>query len=209
MLVGSVVLIGGTKDRGVSCHWEYNMNRTEFRYIPTIELSYPARRYSSGDASKDKPSSIAAIWLALVPFQMFASIEPHPSFECKAVVEQFCNVVERFHRCPLSGIIGYETAPTTHAHMCFACPVRLDLGWIRDYLKQQKLQSFDLQQFDPALDGLPYTLKSLNWRGVIDSRSGGEVDYRNLDYYLKTPVDRKDRKRQARHQRRMEKLYNK
>lgn len=171
------------------------MNRTEFKYIPTIERSYPTRRYSSGEASEDKPSVTSAVWLALVPFQLFACIEPHPAIDCKAVVEQFCGVVEKFHRSPLSGIIGYETEPASHAHLCMASPIKLDLGWIRDYLRQQKLQSFDVQQFDHYLDGLPYAMKSLN--------SGGEVDYRNLDYYLKPPHNRKDRKRQARHEARL------
>ena len=174
------------------------MNSTEFKYISTIERSYPVRRYGLGETLEDHPddpSSAASSWLALIPFQLFACVEPDPSGNCKAIVEQLCDVVERFHRSPLSGIIGYEATSTPHAHLCMAAPVRLDLNWIRDYLKHQKLQSFDLQKFDHHLDGLPYTLKALN--------SGGEVDYRNLDFYVKRPVNRKDRKRQSRHAERL------
>jgi hypothetical protein len=176
------------------------MNSTEFKYLSTIEHSYPVRRYGLGEsleAHSDHPSSAASSWLALVPFQVFACVEPDPSGNCKAIVEQLCDAAERFHRSPLSGIIGYEATPTPHAHLCMASPVRLDLNWIRDYLKRQKLQSSDVKPFDHHLDGLPYTLKVLN--------SGGEVDYRNLDYYVKTPTNRKGRKRQARHAERLAK----
>lgn len=171
------------------------MDRSTFVYVPTIEQSYAARRYSVAEGSKDQASSITATWLGLIPFNLFACIEPNPSADCKAVVEQFCAVVERFHRCPLSGIIGYELHPMAHAHLVMACPAELDIDWMRRYLGQQKLSSFDLQRFDPALDGLPYALKILN--------KGGEVDYRNLDLYIKTPANRKDRKRRARHQARL------
>jgi hypothetical protein len=171
------------------------MERNEFKYVPTIELSFPDRRYSSALGNEGPASIIAARWLALIPFKVFGSIEPNPTIGCHTVMEQFCAVVERFHSCPLSGIIGYETNPTSHSHFCFACSVELDFEWIITYLRHQKIESFDIKPFDHSLDGLPYALKVLN--------SNGQVDYRNVDLYIKAPQNRKDRKRQARHQQRL------
>lgn len=162
-----------------------------FEYDPS---RYISRRYQSAEGGPDKPSTIAATWLDRIPFQIFLTVRPVGFSQYSSFLRDFIESAERHFRAPLSSVVSIEHQPILNLHFCIASSVKLDLSWFEAYLKTKPV-TFDIQKYDFHRDALPYILKTLN--------SGGAVDYHNLDYYLKEPRNRKDRKRLARHQSRV------
>jgi hypothetical protein len=95
----------------------------------------------------------------------------------------------------LSCAISYEDHPIPNVHLCVACDVKIDIQWIDTYLKKQAV-TFNIQSF--GINCLPYTLKTMN-----DKTKPYNVDYHNLDLYLNTTGNKKQRDRLKRHQKRL------
>jgi hypothetical protein len=176
---------------------------TVFRYIPTAHVHQQI--ITTSDWIVD--------WMAIVPVQLFISIRPlgHGRMEHLKIVEkEFVEICERHHKAPLSYVVSYERFPYPNIHMLIASSVTLDVRWLAAVFKfkygpdaidekWQFMVNVDIQNIDVERKerATSYILKELNFN--MDS----DWDVRNLDYYLKQPVNRKDRKRQLRHRERL------
>jgi hypothetical protein len=82
--------------------------------------------------------------------------------------------------------------------MAIACPFRIDTSYIHTFLRSRKVD-FTLDPVDVTRkeELLNYMFKELNYSSDCD------WNFRNFDYYLKKPRNRKDRKRLSRHRERL------
>ena len=172
-----------------------------YTYQQRGELDCGNRMYQPVDGLPSKSSTILSAHLFHIPFQCFLTIRPltigtaisYP--QLRAVVKKFASECGKHCRAPLSYAIGFETRPCLHCHLCGASGVQLDVEWIREYFKAMPV-SIDLRAYDRSLNGLAYSLKAAD-----DPDS--EWDIVNFDYYLPGKLNRKQRKRLARHQERL------
>jgi len=139
----------------------------------------------------------------------------------KGVTTDFVESTERTFKAPLSYCLSCERYPYPNIHMLIASAVRLDAGWLRNCFKwgfpstitnpdtgeiRSCIRHFDVDADVRRVDvdnneGVTaYILKEMN------KVPEAEFDVFNLDYYLKEPKNRKDRKGQARHQERLKKI---
>jgi len=169
-------------------------------------------------------SKLYAHYLQVLPVQLFISLRPsgRRAMEyLKGVTTDFVDSTERTFKAPLSYCVSYEQYPYPNIHMLIASAVQLDAGWLRNCFKwgfpstitnpdtgevRSCIRHFyvdaDVQPVDIGNnEGVTaYILKEMN------RFAEAEFDVINLDYYLKEPVNRKDRKRLARHFERLERL---
>jgi hypothetical protein len=170
-----------------------------------------------------------------LPIQLFISLRPlgHGTMEyLKGVLHDFVELAEKHFRAPLSYLVSYERHPYPNLHMAVCSSVPLDVEWIERgfrYGFASTIQNpdtgrilrgvpaqvgeirscfihfhvdWDVRRFEPGTSEelLTYAMKEFNFSPEA------EFDAVNLDYFMKTPVNRKDRKQQARHQARLNRV---
>ena len=167
---------------------------SKFKYRDT-SCYQSSRRYQKSKGCFDTKSVAIADFIDRVPFTHFVTLDPYKEISVtglKGQVKQIINRIEKHIKAPVSYVVGYEPFPQVNCHGCFCSAGRLTTETISSALLKQF--DYDIQEIY-SKDVLPYVLKTVN----VD----GDWDFGNLDYYLKTPVNRKDRKRMARHNERL------
>ena len=172
------------------------MNRKKFKYqITALEH----------EKATIKRSDWMADYIKDIPFQVvltLSGVGRYSMDSMKQIEKQLVESYEKYHRCPLSYVVSYETSPEKYAniHMAIACPYPIDTFFMDSYLSGRKV-NFQIADVDPERKErlLPYMFKEMNYRPDY------EFDLINCDYYLGTAATKKERKRQARHQRRLKK----
>jgi hypothetical protein len=142
-------------------------------------------------------------WLsALHPhIQAFISIRPvgRGSMEyLKSVVQDFASIYESSHKAPLSFVATYESYPFPNVHLHVCCGYPLDFDFVRKILRSYKVDSKVLP-YNRNGNSLLYTFKEANFSDTF------EWDFRNLDFYLKSPSTSRERRWARRQQERQAK----
>jgi hypothetical protein len=100
--------------------------------------------------------------------------------------------------CQFHGIVSVTTSieNNDHIHMLVSADVPLNKDWIEDFFHKNRIKP-DIKQYNEKLQGVRYTLKTL------DSETS-EIDYIQYEVYMKEPTTARERRRIKRHQQRME-----
>jgi hypothetical protein len=145
-------------------------------------------------------------WFSRIPWQLFCTLTfAHRVSDQQAngIFIEFINRVERQILAPIAYVRGDEKrfsgcgmpASPRHYHLLLACVVELDRDWLRncwEYMAGERRfgAGGDFRPFNPALPGVAYVLKKLQYKG-------GDWQFNNLDYFFRS------RRNTARSRRRM------
>jgi len=171
---------------------------------------------TAGFASAEDLQSYVT-WLRRVPWQLFCTLTfawPVSDRQASKVFSEFINRIEKGLRGPIAYIRGDEKrysgcgmpgAPR-HFHVLMAAHRPLDRHWVCEHWMslagcRANGAGADARIYDASLPGLAYVLKFIN-------EPDGDWDFRNLDLFLPTDIQRRanhrQRRRLSRHLRRME-----
>jgi hypothetical protein len=168
-----------------------------------------------------RPSDEAAYvdWLRPVPWQLFCTFTfawPVSDPQAGRVFAVFIDRLERFLRGPIIFVRGDEKrfsgcgkpgAPR-HFHAVMTAHRRIDPCFVTDLWmslagRRQKGAGADVRIYDSSRPGLAYVLKFID-------QPNGDWDLRNLDLFLpsadRESLNRRQRRRLARHKNRLEPL---
>lgn len=184
---------------------------TSFVYRQTTLMDWGLRRYQAADNRLDihKQSIRYATFFDHVLFQVMLSINSifcHSIQRQKTTVHELIEQAERYHRAPMSCVIGYDSIPTCHSHMVIACRKQLDRYWFHRYLKvtfvadeveHSSHKAYDVRDFDWKRNGLRYVLDVCN---RFDKESVDWEFWRMNYYFPEAATSCWDRKKIRRHQ---------
>jgi hypothetical protein len=161
--------------------------------------------------------SVYVAWLRSVPWQLFCTFTfawPVSDPQALKVFGEFVNRLERSLRGPVVLVRGDEkrfsgcgmSGAPRHFHLVMAAHRKIDPKFVLDLWmslagRREHGAGADARPYDPSLPGLRYVLKFIN-------QPNGDWDIRNLDLFLTTTerevLDRRQRRRLARHRSRLE-----
>ena len=175
-----------------------------FHYQPRSLFEWGARRYQSAGEIVPRESVKWTTFFDRVPFQYFIGINPvfiHSITEMRQFTGAFIEQCDRHHHAPTSCVIGYDSLPSAHAHLCMASSYRLESYWLHRYLRVSAgPEAYDIKPYIYRLDGLLYTLR------VCDryDKESIDWDFHRMNYYFpQSATTCWDRKKLRRHQKRL------